>query len=174
MSAAATMMVAPAQAAVSSRNLSSSSSVAFNNGGVRSVNMVAPRRPMKSLGVRAREIEDDRNIIEKVQDAARDVSNAIQDKMPAGTQPGGVGRKPGDEWTQLSSTGELNPAKKEAAEKNNPDGLDVMQKLQDAGRTLKSKTNDVVQYGAHRNADDVPADAKEKNIKAQKEYTDSL
>jgi hypothetical protein len=66
------------------------------------------------------------NIIEKVQDAARDVSNAIQDKMPAGTQPGGVGRKPGDEWTQLSSTGELNPAKKEAAEKNNPDGLDVM------------------------------------------------
>ena len=60
MSAAATMMVAPAQAAVSSRNLSSSSSVAFNNGGVRSVNMVASRRPMKSLGVRAREIEDDR------------------------------------------------------------------------------------------------------------------
>ena len=66
------------------------------------------------------------NIIEKVQDAATDLSNAIQDKMPAGTQPGGVGRKPGDEWTQLSSTGELNPAKKEAAEKNNPDGLDVM------------------------------------------------
>ena len=60
MSAAATVMVAPAQAAVSSRNLSSSSSVAFNNGGVRSVNMVASRRPMKSLGVRAREIEDDR------------------------------------------------------------------------------------------------------------------
>jgi hypothetical protein len=50
----------------------------------------------------------------------------------------------------------------------------VQQKLQDAGRTLKSKTNDVVQYGAHRNADDVPADATEKNIKAQKEYTDSL
>lgn len=50
----------------------------------------------------------------------------------------------------------------------------VQQKLQDAGRTLKSKTNDVVQYGAHRNADGVAADAKEKSLKAQKEYTDSL
>lgn len=41
--------------------------------------------------------------------------------MPVGTQPGGVGR-----MSELSSTGELNPAKKEAAEKDNPDGLDVM------------------------------------------------
>ena len=52
--------------------------------------------------------------------------------------------------------------------------LCVQQKLQDAGRTLKSKTNDVVQYGAHRNADHIEADAKEKSLKAQKEYTDSL
>lgn len=50
----------------------------------------------------------------------------------------------------------------------------MQQKLQDAGRTLKSKTNDVVQYGAHRNADHIEADAKEKSLKAQKEYTDSL
>lgn len=63
---------------------------------------------------------------DKIKDAATDISNRIQDKMPAGTQPGGVGRKPGDEWTQYSSTGELNESKKKAAEEDNPDGLDIM------------------------------------------------
>lgn len=66
------------------------------------------------------------NLGDKIKDAMTDVSNKIQDKMPAGTQPGGVGRKPGDEWTQYSSTGELNESKKKAAEENNPDGLNIM------------------------------------------------
>lgn len=47
-------------------------------------------------------------------------------------------------------------------------------KLQDAGRTLKSKTNDVVQYGAHRNSDTVEDNVTEKNIKEQSEYTKGL
>jgi hypothetical protein len=47
-------------------------------------------------------------------------------------------------------------------------------KLQDAGRTLKSKTNDVVQYGAKRNDDSVADNVTEKNIKEQSEYTKNL
>lgn len=173
MSTVATMAVAP-QAA----QLSSSSSVSFNNGSLRTA-MVASRRSARPLSIRAMAGEpgtgkDERNIGDKIKDAVTDVSNKIQDKMPAGTQPGGVGRKPGDEWTQYSSTGELNESKKKAAEANNPDGLDIMEKLQDAGRTLKSKTNDVVQYGAKRNADTVGDNVTEKNIKDQSEYTKNL
>jgi hypothetical protein len=145
--------------------------------------MVASRRSaLPSLAIRAHGPpagtpgtgKDERNLGDKIKDAATDISNRIQDKMPAGTQPGGVGRKPGDEWTQYSSTGELNESKKKAAEENNPDGLNVMEKLQDAGRTLKSKTNDVVQYGAHRNSDTVEDNVTEKNIKEQSEYTKNL
>jgi hypothetical protein len=66
------------------------------------------------------------NLGDKFNDAVTDISNKIQDKMPAGTQPGGVGRKPGDEWTQYSSTGELNATKKKKAEEDNPDGLNVL------------------------------------------------
>jgi hypothetical protein len=159
--------------------LASGSSVAFNNGGVRT-NMVASRRSAAARMVTVRAAgepgtgKDERNLGDKIKDAMTDVSNKIQDKMPAGTQPGGVGRKPGDEWTQYSSTGELNESKKKAAEENNPDGLNIMDKLQDAGRTLKSKTNDVVQYGAKRNSDTVEDNVTEKNIKEQSEYTKNL
>lgn len=46
--------------------------------------------------------------------------------------------------------------------------------MTDAGRTLKSKTNDVVQYGKHRNADHIEDNVTEKNIKEQSEYTKGL
>jgi len=165
-----TMIVAP-------QALSSGSAVAFNNGGLRTNLNMAPMR-RRSLVVRAAGEpgtgKDERNLGDKFNDAVIDISNKIQDKMPAGTQPGGVGRKPGDEWTQYSSTGELNEDKKKEAERNNPDGLNIMDKLQDAGRTLKSKTNDVVQYGKHRNADHIEDNVTEKNIKEQSEYTKGL
>jgi len=178
---AATMNAATMMSVATPTQLSSGASVAFNNGGLR-MNMIASRRSAQPLRIRAYGPpagtpgtgKDERNLGDKIKDLATDVSNRIQDKMPAGTQPGGVGRKPGDEWTQYSSTGELNESKKKAAEENNPDGLDVMQKLQDAGRTLKSKTNDVVQYGAHRNSDTVEDNVTEKNIKEQSEYTKNL
>jgi len=178
---AVTMNAATVMSVATPTQLSSSSSVAFNNGGLR-MNMMASRRSAQPLTIRAYGPpagtpgtgKDERNLGDKIKDAAIDVSNKIQDKMPAGTQPGGVGRKPGDEWTQYSSTGELNESKKKAAEENNPDGLNIMDKLQDAGRTLKSKTNDVVQYGAHRNADTVEDNVTEKNIKEQSEYTKNL
>jgi hypothetical protein len=168
----ATSLVAP------QATIASSSSVVFNNGALR-VNMVASRRSARpSLAIRAAGEpgtgKDERNLGDKFNDAVTDISNKIQDKMPAGTQPGGVGRKPGDEWTQYSSTGELNATKKKKAEEDNPDGLNVLDKLQDAGRTLKSKTNDVVQYGAKRNDDSVADNVTEKNIKEQSEYTKNL
>lgn len=169
---AATMMVTP------STKLSFGSSVAFNSNGSLRINMIPSRQSARPLTIRAAGEpstgKDERNLGDKFNDAVIDISNKVQDAMPAGTQPGGVGRKPGDEWTQYSSTGELNQSKKEAAERDNPDNLPVMEKLQDAGRTLKSKTNDVVQYGKKRNPNTTEDNATEKNIQAQSDYTKNL
>jgi hypothetical protein len=169
--------ISAATAMVATTTLSSGSSVAFNNSDSLKMKMAVSRRNARSLVIRAAGEpgtgKDERNLGDKINDAVTEVSNRIQDAMPAGTQPGGVGRKPGDEWTQYSSTGELNQSKKEAAERDNPDGLNVMDKLQDAGRTLKSKTNDVVQYGKKRNPNTTEDNAMEKNIKAQSDYTKS-
>lgn len=171
----ATLMAVP-QVAVSS------SSVACNTAGFRT-NLAVSRRTVQPLSVRAvmdgdqsrptadPRKEDKSNIGDKIKEGLNNISQGIQDKMPAGTQPGGPNRKPGDEWQQVSSTGELNPDKLKQAAKSGTDNL--MEKVQDAGRTLKSKTDTIVSYADHRNAADIPDNITEKNIEAQKKYTDS-
>jgi len=150
MSTASMVAVAPNAA-----QLASGSSAAFNNGGVRT-NLVMAQRSARPMTVRA--MADDRNIGDKLKDAMAGAKETTLSKVE----------------DIKSSTGELNPAKAKAAEENNPDGTNVIDKLKDAGRTLKSKTNDVVEYGAKRNSPDVADNVTEKNIKEQSEYTKGL
>jgi len=150
MSTASMVVVAPNAA-----QLASGSSVAFNNGGVRT-NLVMSRRSARPLTVRV--MADDRNLGDKLKAAVSGAKDSTLSKVE----------------DIKSSTGELNPAKAKAAEEDNPDGTNVIDKLKDAGRTLKSKTNDVVEYGVKRNSPDVADNVTEKNIKEQSEYTKGL
>ncbi|KAG6554124.1 hypothetical protein Mapa_004040 [Marchantia paleacea] len=183
-SVASTMIVAPA-AAVS---LSSSKSVSFNNGGLRVNGVTAQKAPVRSLCVRAGRDPrkpDDENVVDKVKNAVSDLTMKAQDIVPgenSGNQStGSPGRKPGvgrqGQPEHKSSTGGITEAAKEMAEKTAVvfDGVreNVMEKLQDDGRDLKSKTGDV-NFGAHRNADGIPADSTKRNNQAQSEYTKNL
>jgi hypothetical protein len=150
MSTASMVVVAPNAA-----QLASGSSVAFNNGGVRT-NLVMSRRSARPLTVRV--MADDRNLGDKLKAAVSGAKDSTLSKVE----------------DIKSSTGELNPAKAKAAEEDNPDGTSIIDKLTDAGRTLKSKTNDVVEYGVKRNSPDVADNVTEKNIKEQSEYTKGL
>jgi len=150
MMSTASMVVAPNAA-----QLASGSSVAFNNGGV-STNLVMSRRSARPMTVRV--MAEDKNLGDKLKDAVAGAKEGTLSKVE----------------DIKSSTGELNPAKAKAAEENNPDGTNVIDKLKDAGRTLKSKTNDVVEYGVKRNSPDVADNVTEKNIKEQSEYTKNL
>ncbi|KAL3677712.1 hypothetical protein R1sor_020668 [Riccia sorocarpa] len=178
------MLAAPAAV-----NLSSSRSVTFNNGGLRVNSFAAQKMRPGSLCIRAERDPrkpDDENLVDKVKNAVADIQMKAQEIMPgsnADNQPtvGSPGRKPGKgrqgQPEHKSSTGGITQAAYDAAEKTAVvfDGVreNVMEKLQDDGRDLKSKTGDVA-YGAHRNANHVPSDAKERNIKEQSEYTKNL
>ncbi|BBN02491.1 hypothetical protein MPTK1_2g15740 [Marchantia polymorpha subsp. ruderalis] len=182
---ASTMIVAPAAATVT---LSSSRSVSFNNAGLRGTGLSVRAAPVRSLCVRAGRDPrkpDDENVMDKVKNAVSDLTMKAQDIIPgdnSGNQStGSPGRKPGvgrqGQPEHKSSTGGITEAAKEMAEKTAVvfDGVkeNVMDKLQDNGRDLKSKTGDV-NFGAHRNADGIPADSTKRNNQAQSEYTKNL
>ncbi|KAL2641341.1 hypothetical protein R1flu_008928 [Riccia fluitans] len=177
------MLVAPAV------SLSSSKSVAFNNAGLRVNSFTVQKIRPRSLCVRAERDPrkpDDENVVDKVKNAVADIQMKAQDLMPgsnADNEPtvGSPGRKPGagrqGQPEHKSSTGGITQAAYDMAEKTAVvfDGVkeNVMDKLQDDGRDLKSKTGDVA-YGAHRNADHIPSDVTERNIREQSEYTKNL